>query len=146
MGLSAGPHWKLARHCSLAPRQLLWVFVLLSMLSLTVAVFFWLVGAPWVMPFACLELLALGVAFVVYARHAGDAEWIALQGEQLRVARCQAGRWTYWQASRWTVRVGLSQNGLVELRAAGQCLELGALVNTAQRGQLVQALRQALTT
>ena len=38
--LSASRHWKLARNCSLAPRQLLLVFVALSMLSLTVAVFF----------------------------------------------------------------------------------------------------------
>lgn len=144
--LTQGRHWKLGRNCSLAPKQLLLVFVLLSMLSLGVAVFFWLMGAPWVLPFACVELLALGVAFVVYTRHAGDAEWVALVGERLLVARCHGGRWTHWQASRWTVRVGLSPNGLVELRSASWCLQLGALARSGQREQLVRELRQALQT
>jgi uncharacterized membrane protein len=120
------------------------VFVALSMLSLTVAVFFWLMGARWVMPFACLELMALGVAFVVYTRHAGDAEWIIIQGDQLFVRRCHAGRWTQWQAGLVWLRVGLAPNGLVELKAAGQCLQLGALTSSGQRQKLVQELRGAL--
>jgi uncharacterized membrane protein len=136
--------WKLGRNCSLAPKQLLLVFVLLATLSLAVAVFFWLMGAPWVLPFACVELLALGVAFVVYTRHAGDVEWIALEGQRLLVARCRGGRWTHWQASPSWVRVGLSPNGLVELRTAGRCLQLGALASSGQRQQLVRELRQAL--
>ena len=96
------------------------------------------------MPFACLELMALGVAFVVYARHAGDAEWIVIQGDQLLVHCCHAGRWTQWQAGLVWLRVGLAPNGLVELKAAGQCLQLGALSSSGQRQKLVQELRGAL--
>jgi uncharacterized membrane protein len=142
--LSASQHWKLARNCSLAPRQLLVVFVALSMLSLTVALFFWLMGARWVMPFACLELMALGVAFVVYARHAGDAEWIVIQGDQLLARRCHAGRWTHWQAGLVWLHVGWTPNGLVELKAAGRSLQVGALASSGQRQKLVQELRGAL--
>ena len=142
--LLANRHWKLARNCSMAPGQLLMVFVALSMLSLTVAGFFWLMGARWVMPFACLELMALGVAFVVYMRHAGDAEWIVIQGDQLLVRRCHGGRWTQWQAGLVWLRVGLAPNGLVELKAAGRCLQLGALAGSGQRQKLVQELRGAL--
>jgi uncharacterized membrane protein len=120
------------------------VFVALSVVSLTVAVFFWLMGAPWVMPFACLELTALGVAFVVYTRHAGDAEWIVIQGDQLLVHRCHGGRWTQWQAGLVWLRVGWAPNGLVELKAAGRCLQLGALASNGQRQKLVQELRGAL--
>jgi uncharacterized membrane protein len=141
---TAERHWKLARNCSLAPKQLWLVFVALSMVSLAVAVFFWLMGAPMVMPFACLELAALGVAFFSYARHAGDAEWIAIEGDQLRVARCHGGRWSYWQACRLWVRVGLSQNGLVELSAAGRSLQLGALASSGHRQRVVKEVRQAL--
>jgi uncharacterized membrane protein len=137
-------HWKLARNCSLAPRQLLAVFVALSMLSLTVAVFFWLMGARLVMPFACLELTALGVAFVVYTRHAGDAQWIVIQGDQLLVRCCHGGRWTQWQAELVWLRVGWAPNGLVELKTAGRCLQLGALASSGQRQKLVQELRGAL--
>lgn len=137
-------YWKLARNCSLAPRQLLVVFLALSMLSLTVAVFFWLMGARLVMPFACLELTALGVAFVVYTRHAGDAEWIAIQGDQLLVRRCHGGRWTQWQAGLVWLRVGWAPNGLVELKSAGRCLQVGASASNGQRQKLVQELRAAL--
>ena len=142
--LSAGRHWKLARNCSLAPGQLLVVFGALSMLSLSVALFFWQMGARLVLPFACLELIALAFAFVVYTRHAGDAEWVVIQGDQLLVRRCQGGRWTQWQAGLVWLRVGWAPNGLVELNAAGRCLQLGALASSGQRQQLVRELRGAL--
>jgi uncharacterized membrane protein len=142
--LSAKTHWKLARNCSLTPKQLLVVFVALSMLSLTVALFFWLMGARWVMPFACLELGALGAAFLVYARHAGDAEWVALRGDQLLVRRCHGGRWSQWQAELAWLRVGWAPNGLVELRVAGRSLQVGASASNGQRQKMMQELRAAL--
>ena len=77
--------WLLKRNCSLAPRQLLWFYVVLSGLSLGIAVGFWLHGATLVMPFAGLEVLAIGVALLVYARHASDCESIRLQGGSLTV-------------------------------------------------------------
>ena len=143
-GLSVRRHWKLARNCSLAPRQLLVVFVALSTLSLAVALFFWLMGVRLVMPFACLELMALGVAFVVYTRHAGDAEWIVIQGDQLFFRRCHGGRWTQWQARVGWLRVGFAANGLVELKAADRCLQVGASASNGQRHRFVQELRGVL--
>jgi len=40
-----------------------------------------------VLPFTCLEVLALGVAFFVYARHAADYERIVLAPRRLVVER-----------------------------------------------------------
>ena len=53
---------------------------------------FWLQGAWVIMPIAGLELLAVGVAFLVYARHATDGERLILQAGQLLVEQCHAGK------------------------------------------------------
>ncbi len=45
--------------------------------------FFWFQGATLVIPFATLELAAVGLAFLVYARHAADGERISLRGGAL---------------------------------------------------------------
>lgn len=47
------------------------------MVSLGIATFFWFQGTTLVMPFAWLELVVVGSAFMVYARHARDGEKIA---------------------------------------------------------------------
>ena len=77
--------WFLRRNCSVTPRQLFWVFLSLCAISLGIGTFFWMKGATLVLPFASLELLAVAVAFVVYARHATDGERILLRGTQLVV-------------------------------------------------------------
>src|SRR5512138_3772444 len=69
--------WHLKRNCSLAPRQLFGCYGVLCVLSLTVATFFWWFGARAVMPYAGVELSAVGLALLVYARHATDNESIA---------------------------------------------------------------------
>jgi len=62
------------RNCALTPCQLAVWFAAVSSLSIAVATFFALAGAWMVLPFAFLEVAALGIAFVVYARHAADFE------------------------------------------------------------------------
>jgi uncharacterized membrane protein len=67
-------HWFLKRNCSVTPSQLGWLYASLCVVSLGIGTLFWLHGAPLVLPFAWLELTAVGVAFMVYARHATDGE------------------------------------------------------------------------
>ena len=60
-----------ARHCSISPAGLLGVFAALSIVTLAIGIGFAIVGAWLILPFAGLEVLILGVAFVVHARHVG---------------------------------------------------------------------------
>ena len=62
--------WVLRRNCILTPRQLGGWFVSLAMVSLAIALAFAAHGAWLVIPFAVVEMGALGLAFVFYARHA----------------------------------------------------------------------------
>ena len=70
----------LKRNCSISPAGLLWAFVALGSVTLAIGVGFAMVGAWLILPFAGLEVVALGAAFVVHARRvakelgAGDAE------------------------------------------------------------------------
>lgn len=78
-------HWFLKRNCSVTPSQLGWLYASLCVVSLGIGTVFWLHGAPLVLPFAWLELAAVGFAFMAYARHATDGERIMLQAGRLVV-------------------------------------------------------------
>lgn len=55
----------------MSPAGLATAFAALAALALVIGVGFAVVGAWLVLPFAGLEVLMLGVAFVAYARRAG---------------------------------------------------------------------------
>jgi uncharacterized membrane protein len=70
-------------------------YVLPAYFSLAIAVtpLMWR-GAWLVMPFTGIELLAVGVAFAIYARHAVDYERIRLFPHRLVIERMDAERFT----------------------------------------------------
>jgi uncharacterized membrane protein len=82
--------WFLNRNCSIMPRQLGHVYTALCTASLSIAVFFTLRGAWYVLGFAILEMSAVGFAFLLYACHATDREHIALVDDCLLVELIQA--------------------------------------------------------
>lgn len=138
--------WLLKRHCSLRPAQLGWLYVSLCLVSLGIAAFFWMQGATLVMPFAWAELLVLGVAFLVHARHAGDSEKIVLQGERLVVELETAGRTQRAEFKREWVRVepGDEDGSLIEVSGQGCSVQVGRHVRPELRPALAREIRWAL--
>lgn len=141
-----GLHWVLRRNCSVTPRQLGAVFVLLSVLSLTVAAFFWSQGAWMVLPFSVLELLAVAVAFLMYGRHAADGEQISLQNGRLVVEREEAGSLFRVEFAVRAVRVDVpaDESRLVSLNAGGRTLNVGRFIRPDLRPVLARELKSAL--
>ncbi len=141
-----GIEWLLRRNCSLAPRQLLGFYVALCGLSLGVAAFLWTQGARLVMPFAWLEVLAVGVAMLVYARHAADSERIALRADRLTVERASGTRLERVEFQPEWVRVEprTDDQSLVELSGQGRSIAVGRFVRPELRAQLANELRSAL--
>jgi uncharacterized membrane protein len=88
----ASMQWLLKRNCSASPRQMLAFFAATCLLSLAIAGFFWVQGATLVMPFAWLEMAAIGTALLVYARHAADSENIRLHPGSLCIEHMCGGR------------------------------------------------------
>lgn len=141
-----GTHWALRRNCSVTPRQLGSIYALLSALSLVVAGFFWTHGAWMVLPFSLVELVAVGVAFLVYARHATDGEHICVSCGRLVVERENAGRLSRIEFAGHAIRVeGPSGHySLVSVRGGGRSAEVGRYVRADLRPVLAREIRRAL--
>ena len=133
------------RNCAMAPRQLLMAYGGLCAASLLVAIFFWVMGAVLVLPFAALELVALGVAFLWYARHATDQETIHLGPDRLVVEWEHGGAVQRQELAREWLRVEAGRS-LVSLRGQGLQVEVGRYLRPAHRYLLAQELRLALGT
>jgi uncharacterized membrane protein len=138
--------WLLRRNCSIAPGQLLGFYASLCVLSLAIAAFFWWRGAPFVLPFAGAELLAVGAAVLVYARHAADRERMVLRPGKLSV-ECRLGRRTEEAefAPAWArVEPRYGDRSLIEISGEGQQIAVGRFVRPELRRALADELRAAL--
>ena len=139
-------HWFLKRNCSVTPAQLGWFYASLCVVSLGVAAVFWFQGAVLILPFAWVELAAVGAAFLAYARHAGDGETISLRGRQLVVEVESAGRLQRAEFNRDWVRVEPSagDRSLIELSGQGRRVNVGRFLRPELRPALAQEIRRAL--
>jgi len=118
----------------------------LCVLSLGIGVFFWMQGATLVLAFAGLEIALVGLAFLAYARHATDGEWISLQGTSLVVEKESAGRRERAEFARQWVRVEpkSGDHSLIELSGQGRSIEVGRFVRPELRQVLAREIRRAL--
>jgi uncharacterized membrane protein len=139
-------HWFLKRNCSVTPAQLGWLYASLCVVSLGTGTFFWFQGARLVLPFAWLELVAVGAAFLAYSRHATDGERISLSGRQLVVELESAGRLERAEFDRDWVRVEPSagDRSLIALSARGRSVNVGRFVRPELRPALAREIRMAL--
>jgi uncharacterized membrane protein len=138
--------WLLKRNCSIAPRQLVGFYGSLCVVSLTIAAYFWSQGATLVMPFAWAELVGVGAALFVYARHAADREHIDLRLGRLTVEHVNGLRVERVEFESAWVRVE-PRNGdrsLIELSGQGKHISVGRFVRPEMRRLLAEELRLAL--
>jgi uncharacterized membrane protein len=135
--------WTLQRNCSLTPRQAARAYAVLCTLSLGVALAFLLLHGVWiVLAFSLLELACVGLALLLYARHALDRERIALSEGCLLVECVQAEVHSHAQLDPLWTRV--LPGSLITLESRGVRVEVGRFVNEAKRRQVARELRQAL--
>lgn len=136
----------LRRHVSITPRQLMACYALLCVLSTLVAAGFWWHGVTIVSVFTGLELLAVGAALLVFARHAGDRETITLTHRELAVVQ-QVGtavEHARFRAEWVRVEPAADDGSLVELSGEGRSVRVGRHVRPEMRVALAQELRRAL--
>lgn len=138
--------WLLKRNCSISPAQLFGVYLSLCAVSLTIALGFTWHGASPVLAFAGVELLLVGVALLVYARHATDHELLALAGDALTVTHQRAGQaeCTEFRAARVRVEPVAGDGSLLELSGDGERLLVGRYLRPELRQPLARELRAVL--
>ncbi len=142
-----GVHWLLRRNCSIAPAQLGWIYLVLCVVSLVIAAGFWFQGAKLILPFAGLELVTVGVAFLVYARHATDREQISLLDRRLVVELESAGRLERVEFDRDWVRIepSAADTSLIEVSGRGaRPVQVGRFIRPELRPLLARELRMAV--
>lgn len=144
--------WVSKRNCALSPSQLGALFALPGAASLAIAAFFTLAGAWWVLVFAVVEVLALMLAFVVYARHAGAYERLSISADRL-IVEFHSGSQTFQAEFHpgWTQIVfpcakiaGFENDALVGVSAGGQVLGVGRFVPGPERAALAARIRAQL--
>jgi uncharacterized membrane protein len=145
-GGSTSLEWLLKRNCSISPRQLGSVYLSLCCVSLVIALFFLWQGAPFVMAFAGLELLLVGIALLVFARHVGDRELLRLAGRSLSVEQRFGSRvlHTAFTAEWLTVEPAAGQGSLVQLSGEGRTIRIGRFLRPELRPAFARELRLAL--
>lgn len=145
---SSPPRWRfdLRRSISLRPRQLLTAYALVCALSLVVAAGFWWQGVRVVGVFTGIELIAVGVAMWLVARHATDRETIVLGPRELAVERHVGTDIEHVSFRPEWVRVepASAVGSLVELSGQGRSVRVGRHVRPELRAELADELRRAL--
>lgn len=140
----AGFRVVLKRNCSISPRGLLLAFALLAALALGIAAAFAALGAWLILPFAGLELLLLGAAFWLTARHAADYERLERARDRLTVDVSEGERLRSYEFDARRLRVRLGESGRVLLDAPQARLEIGRHLDAASRAGFAAELGKRL--
>ena len=138
--------WVFKRNCAMSPRQMAWALGGLALVSATVALGFWWLGAPWVVFFTALEWLALIVAAYYYSRHASDQERVVIGPNGVLVEHEIAGRVARLTFGLWGLQVQppSAKQALVSIEGQGQSTTVGRHIRLEARRQLAAQLRHAL--
>jgi uncharacterized membrane protein len=131
----------LKRNCSMSPKALAGVFAALALVTLAIGAGFALLGAWLVLPFAGLEVLLLGAAYLAYARQAADYERLEIERGHLRVEVARAHRVARYRLVNAKVSV---EDGRVVLRDAKEELEVGRYLGAEARAELAAELQKRL--
>lgn len=135
------------RNCAISPQRLMVSFAVIAGASLLIGIGFASRGAWLVLPFAGIELIALAIAFVCYARHAADYERISVGAGEVAVEICDGDCVRSHRFGRaW---VGLvvrdAHSGIrLALRSHGQTLEIGRHLHDTERQRLADELGRRL--
>jgi uncharacterized membrane protein len=140
---NAGFSLILKRNCSLSPAGLAGVFAALAIVVLAIGTGFAIAGAWLVLPFAGLEVLLLGAAYVLYARRAADYERIELDAGRLKVEVAEAQKTSRYELEARRARVRLEGERVV-LQGAKEELELGRFLDAQSRAEFAAELQKRL--
>jgi uncharacterized membrane protein len=140
---NAGFSLTLKRNCSISPAGLAGAFAALAFVVVAIGTGFAIAGAWLVLPFAGLEVLLLGAAYVLYARRAADYERIVLDSGWLTVEVSEAQRTLRYEMEARRARVRVDEERVLLLGAREQ-LELGRHLDADTRVQLAAELQKRL--
>ena len=142
--------WLMRRNCSFTPKQVGIFYLSMVCFSGMITTYFWWIGAWMVVPFTLIELSVLGIALLIYARHARDYEKITLLNSELIIELNLGYKKTLIQWNAPWVRVKDPESlydrkkDLVILESGAQTISIGQFILAEKRQDLAKEIRQAL--
>ncbi len=119
---------------------------LIASVSILIGIVFWVMGAPWILPFALLESLLLAVAFVCHAKAVCDFDEITLNDRHLVVRQERRGQTKQHHFTRGLFRVSMTDgpSPLVRVAESGKQVDLGEWLLAHERATLCRQLAEEL--
>jgi len=138
--------WHMKRNCSFSPRQVGYFYLSMFLFSSLIAAYFLLHGVWMILIFTVIELTVLGIALIIYARHALDYESIAIDGTSLRVEKNIGGKLECHEFNtRWmTLKQEEDGKRLIRVEERDKELPIGLFVPLDARPQFYKDLRQQI--
>jgi len=139
-------------NASMSPRQALMFFMGMCLICLGIATAFAALGFWPVLPFAGLELLALGAALAVVLKHNRRREVLWFDGDQVRVEFGMLGQGARWRCEwpRSLARVWLERGAHASsptqlvLACGAQRMIVGSCLSDAERAALARRLKELI--
>lgn len=135
------------RNCSIAPLPFCMCLFGAALFCLVVALGWALFGAWLILPFAGVEVAALGAALVWSARRVGDYERICLGEGKLTVEIRESSHVSYYEFNPLWARVvsaGSDRGAIVSVRSHGRDLQIGRYLSDDGRRLLTTELQRRL--
>lgn len=134
---------------SMGRRGLYVVLAVMVLFNLMVAAFLLVLGAPLVLPFLGLDILAMGLALRASHRSGRRAERVRVTAEAVTVSHeDEKGGRVVWTSPTAFTRVDLDQPGQHEMRVRlaiyRRRLTLGRALSPPERVDLAEALQRAI--
>ena len=146
----AGQKILLMPHRSLTMREARWFFASLCIPSLTIAVLMTLQGYWPILPFAGLELLALGLCLMLNMRSRKDTQQIVITEDGVTIETRHGTRIVHSEFSRHWARVKLRRAkshwhpSRLTIESHGRACELGSFLTEEARCALAGRLRRLI--
>lgn len=128
------------------------VFAGISILALTIAMLFTMVGAWLVLPFVGIELLALGVCLYLSARNNANCEVVSIHADTVTIERGRGQPQQTFKFNRAWARVDLKTSPVrgypssLSLVSHGRGVEIGTCLCEEERRQLASDLKKYLSS
>jgi uncharacterized membrane protein len=140
----------LVPHRSLSVRGARWFFVSLCIPSLGIALLMTALGYWPILPFAGLELLAVGAALSINMRRRADTQQIVITGNAVAIDSHRGGRIVHYEFSRHWAQVKLRRAkspwhpSRLTVESHGRACELGSFLTEEDRCALAGRLRRLI--
>lgn len=148
--LGDSAHFIIRPTLSLSPREMLAFFILICMVTLVINIGFLMVGAWLVLPFAGLELLALGLALWFVYRAGERVEIVTIKGDDVRVLKQDRNISEEWHYQRYWAQAVLREDknswhpNKLYIRSHGRALEIGKCLTDHERERLAADIKEIL--